>query len=201
MSQSGPKADRLIYVGESLKGEGNEVAHIDLMFGPESGPVGVAFANALTRESEGHTNLLAVVEPNLVARPYTVQVNKVTIAGFRQAVQHFGPAQTAVAKAIADFFEDKPEEADSFVCVVNVFIHPGAGLKEEGKDENGNPKFVDLTGDEKAASDKKIYDYNYEATKESCERAWTATPTPKEVTEKKGSAAHPFKGFKDEAAA
>jgi 5,6,7,8-tetrahydromethanopterin hydro-lyase len=34
-------------VGESLVGEGNEVAHIDLLIGSKSGPVGEAFAEAL----------------------------------------------------------------------------------------------------------------------------------------------------------
>ena len=31
-------------VGESLVGDGNEVAHIDLLIGPKDGPVGEAFA-------------------------------------------------------------------------------------------------------------------------------------------------------------
>ena len=55
-----------MFVGESLKGDGNEIAHIDLLVGSKDGPVGVAFANALARQSDGHTNLLAVLEPNLV---------------------------------------------------------------------------------------------------------------------------------------
>ena len=35
------------FLGESLVGDGNEVAHIDLMIGSKSGPAGNAFANAL----------------------------------------------------------------------------------------------------------------------------------------------------------
>ena len=53
-------------VGESLVGEGNEVAHIDLLIGSKSGPVGEAFANSLVNQKEGHTNLLAVVAPLIV---------------------------------------------------------------------------------------------------------------------------------------
>jgi len=52
------------YVGEALVGDGNEVSHIDLMIGSKDSPVGAAFANALSTQSEGHTNLLAVLEPN-----------------------------------------------------------------------------------------------------------------------------------------
>jgi len=33
-------------VGESLVGDGNEVAHIDLLIGSKDGPVGEAFAEA-----------------------------------------------------------------------------------------------------------------------------------------------------------
>ena len=50
-----------LQVGESLVGEGNEVAHVDLLIGSKSGPLGEAFANALVNQKEGHTNLLAVV--------------------------------------------------------------------------------------------------------------------------------------------
>ena len=85
--------------GEALVGEGNEVAHIDLLIGSKSGPVGEAFAHAFVNESEGHTNLLAVVTPNLPAKPDTVISNKVTIKGAKQAVQLFGPAQAAVSRA------------------------------------------------------------------------------------------------------
>ena len=91
-----------MYIGEALAGEGNEIAHIDLLIGDKAGPVGVAFANALARQSQGHNNLLAVITPNLLCKPATVLVTKVTIKGADQAVQMFGPAQKAVAKAVAD---------------------------------------------------------------------------------------------------
>src|ERR1700731_5217067 len=89
-------------IGEALAGEGNEVAHIDLLIGDKAGPVGVAFANALARQSAGHSNLLAVLAPNLAVKPAAVLITKVTIKGAKQAVQMFGPAQAAVAKAVAD---------------------------------------------------------------------------------------------------
>jgi len=160
-----------ILIGESLVGEGNEVAHIDLMIGPKNGPVGAAFANALVNQNAGHTALLAVLEPNLLAKPATVMMNKVTIKGANQAVQMFGPAQAAVAKAVADSVADgiiPQADAEGLVCLVGVFIH------WEAKDN------------------KKIYDYNYRATKESIERAVAGTPTAAEVTAKKGSVKHPF---------
>jgi 5,6,7,8-tetrahydromethanopterin hydro-lyase len=160
-----------ILIGESLVGEGNEVAHIDLMIGPKNGPVGVAFANALVNQNAGHTALLAVLEPNLLAKPATIMMNKVTIKGANQAVQMFGPAQAAVAKAVADSVADgiiPQADAEGLVCIVGVFIH------WEAKDN------------------KKIYDYNYRATKESIARAMKGEPNVKTVVERREKAKHPF---------
>src|ERR671921_2580904 len=91
-----------LLVGESLVGEGNEVAHVDVLIGSKSGPVGEAFAHALVNQKEGHTNLLAIVAPNLPAKPDTIMANKVTIKGAGQAVQMFRPAQAALARAVVD---------------------------------------------------------------------------------------------------
>ena len=89
-------------VGDSLVGEGNEVAHIDLLIGPRGSAAELAFANALVNNKDGFTTLLAVVAPNLLAKPNTILFNKVTIKGAKQAVQMFGPAQAGVAKAVAN---------------------------------------------------------------------------------------------------
>jgi len=163
-----------LLVGESLVGEGNEVAHIDLMIGDKEGPVGVAFANALADQKHGHSNLLAVLEPNVAVKPSTVMITKVTIKGARQAVQMFGPAQFAVAKAVADSVEAgviPKDQAENLVIVCGVFIHW------------------------EAADDKKIYEYNYEATKESIARAMASQPSADEMVAKKDTANHPFSGL------
>src|SRR5688572_7230625 len=115
-----------MYIGEALVGEGNEIAHIDLLIGDKDGPVGHAFANALARQSKGHSNLLAVLTPNLAVKPATVLITKVTIGGAKQAVQMFGPAQSAVAKAVADSVAAgviPKSDAEKLVIVCGVFIH------------------------------------------------------------------------------
>ncbi len=158
-------------VGESLIGDGNEVAHIDLIIGPRGSPVEAAFAHALTNNKDGFTSLLAVVAPNLAVKPSTILFNKVTIKGAKQAVQMFGPAQHAVAKAVADSVADgtiPASEADDIFICVGVFIHW------------------------EAADDKKIQDFNYRATKESIERAVNGHPTPAEVVAQRNTAKHPF---------
>ena len=163
-----------MFIGEALCGDGNEVAHIDLLIGSKDGPVGTAFANALATQSKGHTNLLAVLEPNLAVKPATVMITKFTMENINQAVQMFGPAQAAVAKAVADSVADgviPKDQCEDLVIVCGVFIH-------------------------KAAEDnKKIYQYNYDATKLSIERAMKADPSADQMIAGKDTAAHPFKGF------
>ena len=160
-----------MYVGEALCGEGNEVAHIDLLIGDKDGPVGVAFANALSRQSAGHSNLLAVLTPNLAVKPATVMITKVTIKGAKQAVHMFGPAQYAVAKAVADSVEKgiiPKDQCEKLVIVCGVFIHWLAN------------------------DDKKIFQYNYDATMLSIARAMKNEPSADEMVAKKDSAKHPF---------
>src|SRR3974390_2817904 len=113
-------------VGESLVGDGNEVAHIDLMIGPRGSAAEHAFANALSNNKDGFTTLLAVIAPNLPCKPNTVLFNKVTIKDARQAVQMFGPAQHAVAMAVADSVAEgviPANEADDLFVTARVFIH------------------------------------------------------------------------------
>ena len=161
------------FIGESLVGDGNEVAHVDLIIGSKQGHAGQAFCNALTNNKDGFTTLLAVVTPNLPAKPDTLLFNKVTIKGAGQAVQMFGPAQAAVARAVVDSVADGPiprDRVDDLCVLVGVFIH------WEAKD------------------DKKIFDFNYRATKQSLERALKGQPRAEDVINGARTARHPFAG-------
>jgi 5,6,7,8-tetrahydromethanopterin hydro-lyase len=159
-----------MFVGEALVGDGNEISHIDLLIGDKNGPVGTAFANALATQSAGHSSLLAVVSPNIVCKPATVMITKVTIKGAKQAVQMFGPAQAAVARAVVDSVAEgviPKDKAEDYVIVCGVFIHWDA------------------------ADNAKIYKYNYDATKLAIARAMRNEPKIDEIIAKKETA-HPF---------
>src|SRR6266446_9289089 len=160
-----------VCVGESLVGDGNEVAHVDLLIGPRGSAVETAYCMALTNNKDGFTTLLALVAPNLMCKPPTILYNKVTIKDARQAVQMFGPAQHAVAKAVADSVAEgviPANEADDVFICVGVFIHW------------------------EAADDKKIQDFNYRATKEAIARAVKGEPSAAEVVAKRNEVKHPF---------
>src|SRR3569832_1838912 len=110
-----------VMVGESLVGEGNEVAHIDLIMGPRGSAVEAAFCNGLVNNKDGFTSLLAVVAPNLPCKPNTMMFNKVTIKSTKLAVQKFGPAQRGKTKADAKSKKNDTipanEADDLFICV------------------------------------------------------------------------------------
>ena len=169
-----------VLVGEALVNDndpaGNmaEIAHIDLLIGPRNSAVETAFCSGLVNNKDGFTSLLAVIAPNLPCKPNTMLFNKVTIKGATQAVQMFGPAQAAVAKAVADSVAEgviSESEADDLYVCVGVFIHW------------------------EAKSDEAIYENNYKATKQALASAVNGKPTVAEVISQKDSAQHPFKGF------
>ena len=165
----------MFQIGEALMGQGSELAHVDLMIGDKVGPVGQAFANGLTQLSAGHTPLLSVIRPNLPSKPSTLIIPKVTVKNMEKAAKIFGPAQSAVAKAVADSVEEGvilKEQVENIVIVASVFIHP------EAKDYN------------------KIYRYNYGATKLAIKRAMESFPDIDRVLEESNKSTHAIMGFK-----
>jgi 5,6,7,8-tetrahydromethanopterin hydro-lyase len=165
-----PKIDKVL-VGEALVGEGNELAHIDLIMGPRGSAAEIAFCTTLTNQKRGDNALLALVAPNLMAKPNTVMFNKVEIKNEKQVNQMFGPAERGVAKAVVDSVKEGviplEEAGDVFICV-GVFIHWDA------QDNN------------------KIQDWNYEATKLAIKRAVNGEPTPAEVIAQEDVQHHPL---------
>jgi 5,6,7,8-tetrahydromethanopterin hydro-lyase len=63
------------------------------------------------------------------------------------------------------------DQAENLLIVCGVFIHPAA------------------------EDDKKIYEYNYEATKQAIANAMKGVPSVNEMLAFKDGASHPFKGF------
>lgn len=162
-------------IGEALIGKGNEVAHIELIIGKKDGKVGDAFVKGFTNASIGHVPLLSVIRPNLMTKPATLIIPKVTIRDMDDANKIFGPAQMAVGRAIADAVEEgiiPKEKVEELVVIVSVFVHPDA------KDY------------------RKIYQYNYGATKLALRRAIEGYPPIDKILSEKDRSVHPIMGFK-----
>ena len=167
--------DPMYRIGEALIGDGPELAHIDLLIGDKFGPVGQAFANGLSNLSVGHTPLTSVIRPNLMTKPATLIIPKVTVGDLDAASKIFGPAQTAVARAVADAVEDGyiPKDiVEDIVINVCVFIDPSA------------------------EDYRKIYQYNYGATKLAIRRAMEGYPSIDKVLAEKDRGTHPIMGFR-----
>ena len=163
------------YVGEALLGEAPNLAHLDLVIGSKDGPIGVSFANAISSPSMGHGGLLACIRPNLVPKPYTLIIPKVTVAKMEDANKIFGPAQAAVAKGIADAVEEgiiPMNKLDDWLIIVSVFIHP------------------------EASDYRKIYQYNYGAVKLALKRAISNYPPIEKIFYDKDRAKHPVAGMR-----
>jgi len=167
--------EKRFFIGEALIGEAPEIAHIDLMVGDKEGAVGQAFANSLAQPKQGHTPILALIRPNLPVKPQTLIVPKVTIRSLEEADRVFGPAQSAIAKAVADAVDEgiiAKEEAENLLIIVSVFLHP------------------------KARDYARIYRYNYGATKLAIRRAVEGFPNVYKVLEEKDKAMHAEMGFR-----
>ncbi|MHA1595112.1 MAG: bifunctional 5,6,7,8-tetrahydromethanopterin hydro-lyase/3-hexulose-6-phosphate synthase [Candidatus Baldrarchaeia archaeon] len=168
-------AKKTFLIGEACVGKGDEIAHVEVIIGDKDGPVGKAFSEAFANPKMGHTPLLAVIRPNLPAKPWTLIVPKVTIKNLDQANIVFGPVQAAVAKAVADAVEDgiiPIEKIDDWVIIASVFVSP------------------------KAKDIRKLYNYNYSATKLAIRRALMNYPSIDKLMYDKDRAVHPHIGFR-----
>ena len=84
----------------------------------------------------------------------------------------YGPAQAAVAKAVADSVADgtiPKAAADDLMIIAGVFVHPAA---------------VDR---------QRVYINNYKAMRHAIRKAIENRPTMEEILENKERAKHPFK--------
>jgi 4-hydroxy-tetrahydrodipicolinate synthase len=159
-------------VAEAQAGEGTETAHIDLVMGSRTGPVGEAFVKAKATPTLGHEPLFAILEPNLSVKPATLIVPTVTVKNMRQASMVFGPAQSAVAKAVVDSVTDGTISRDiveDLMIIVNVFVHPAA---------------IDR---------QRVYLNNYKAMRHAIRKAIEGRPDMDELIEEKELSRHPLK--------
>jgi len=162
------------FVAEALIGEAPNLAHIDLIIGSKES-LATSFANAISNPSMGHGGLLACIRPNLIPKPYTLIIPKVTVAKMDDANKIFGPAQAAVAKGVADAVEEgiiPMDKLDEWLIIASVFIHP------------------------EATDYRKIYQYNYGATKLALRRALEKYPPIEKIFYDKDRAKHPVAGMR-----
>ncbi|HUW90282.1 MAG TPA: 4-hydroxy-tetrahydrodipicolinate synthase [Candidatus Nanopelagicaceae bacterium] len=165
-------SDFRLKVGESLVGDRAELAHIDLLIGSKEGPVGDAYARALTHPAKGREGLQVILEPNMQVKPATIMIPTVKVTSLRHASLTYGPAQAAVAKAVMKCVEDgilPKEAAEDILIIVNVFVHPSASAR------------------------KRVFINNYKATRNAIRKAMEGLPTVDDGIKNAENARHPFR--------
>ncbi len=109
-----------MYIGESFIGSGPNAAHINVMVGPKTGPVGTAWAGALSSPTKGHLPFMVVLQPGVPVKPALAFINKADLRGEQHENMTWGPAQAGVAKGVQECLLEGilPREAENEWCVI-----------------------------------------------------------------------------------
>ncbi len=123
-------SDRIVMrVGEALIAGGppGTAAEPEVIIGELDGPFGSAFANLLGDQVKGHTRVLAILNTDIMVRPSTLMVSKVTVKDERYTNILMGTVQGAIANGVLDAVRngDIPKEkVNDLGIIVSVWLNP-----------------------------------------------------------------------------
>lgn len=122
-------ADIVMRIGEALVagGPAGTAAEPEVAIGEMSGPMGAAFATLLGDQVKGHTRVLALLNTDVMVRPATIMVSKVTVKDSKYTNILMGTVQAAVANGVLDAVRsgDIPKEkANDLGIIVSVWLNP-----------------------------------------------------------------------------
>jgi len=122
-------------VGEALVAGGppGTAAEPEVIIGELDGPFGTAFANLLGDQVKGHTRVLAILNTDVMVRPSTLMVSKVTVKDERYTNILMGTVQGAIANGVLDAVRngDLPKEkANELGIIVSVWLNPSVATDD-----------------------------------------------------------------------
>ncbi|MEQ8289797.1 MAG: formaldehyde-activating enzyme [Gammaproteobacteria bacterium] len=123
-------SDRIVMrVGEALVAGGppGTAAEPEVIIGELDGPVGTAFATLLGDQVKGHSRVLAIMNTDIMVKPATICVSKVTVKNERYTNILMGTVQGAIANGVLDSVRngDIPKEkANDLGIIVSVWLNP-----------------------------------------------------------------------------
>lgn len=123
-------SDRIVLrVGESLVAGGppGTAAEPEVAIGEMDGPFGAAFANLLGDQVKGHSRVLAIMNTDIMVRPPTICVSKVTVENERYTNILMGTVQYATSMGVLDAVRsgDIPKDkANDLGIIVSVWLNP-----------------------------------------------------------------------------
>lgn len=116
-------------IGEAFVGAGGDAAHLNTVLGAKGGPVEAAWASALASPTQGHIPFVTVLQPGLPVKPFTLFINKASIAGDRHAELTWGAAQAGVAQGVAEAVAQQViphAQVDDLLLIAAVWVDPKA---------------------------------------------------------------------------
>lgn len=116
-------------VGEALVAGGppGTAAEPEVIIGEMDGPMGTAFGTLLGDQVKGHSRVLAILNTDIMVRPATIMVSKVTVKNERYTNILMGTVQAAIANGVLDAVRngDIPKEkANDLGIIVSVWLNP-----------------------------------------------------------------------------
>ena len=113
-------------IGESFIGDGVNAAHVNTVLGARDGPVGTAWATALATPTAGHAPFLAVLQPGVPVKPFTLFVNKARIDSDIHARMTWGAARAGIASGVAEAVALDLVFNPDDVLIAAVWVDPAA---------------------------------------------------------------------------
>jgi len=132
----------IMRVGEALVAGGppGTAAEPEVIIGEMNGPFGTAFANLLGNQAKGHSKVLAIMNTDIMVRPPTLMISKVTVKNDKYTNILMGTVQAAIANGVLDSVRngDLPKnKVDNLGIIVSVWLNPSVA-----KDKNLDHKIL-----------------------------------------------------------
>ncbi|NQY26269.1 MAG: formaldehyde-activating enzyme [Piscirickettsiaceae bacterium] len=123
-------------VGECLLAGGPPftAAEPEVIIGELDGPFGTAFANLLGDQVKGHTRVLALMNTDMMVKPATIMVSKVTVKDVAYTNILMGTVQGAISNGVLDAVRNgtiPKEKANDLGIIVSVWLSPGVEKVED----------------------------------------------------------------------
>ena len=125
----------IMKVGEALVAGGppGTAAEPEIIIGELDGPFGTAFANLIGDQSKGHSKVLAIMNTDVMVKPATLMVSKVSVNNNRYTNILMGTVQAAIANGVLDSVRsgDIPKEkANDLGVIVSVWLNPSVATDD-----------------------------------------------------------------------
>ena len=168
----------IMKIGEALVagGPAGTAAEPEVEIGELDGPFGTAFANLIGDQTKGHSKVLAIMNTDIMVKPATIMVSKVTVKENRYTNILMGTVQAAIANGVLDSVRngDIPKErANDLGVIVSVWLNPSVS-----SDDNLDHKI--------------LFDIHRKATSQAIHKAMTNKPDIDWLLENQESIIHKY---------